>query len=37
MSCVRSGGGVSPCCVVFVEEFRGPGSKENSNLLEWGV
>jgi len=28
---------VSPCFVVFAEEFRGAGPKENSSLLEWGV
>ena len=32
-----SGGRVSPCFVVFSEEFRGPGPKENCSLLEWGV
>jgi len=32
-----SGGRVSSCFVVFVEEFRGAGPKENCSLLEWGV
>jgi len=32
-----SGGRVSPYFVVFLEEFRGSGPKENCSLLEWGV
>jgi len=32
--CVCSGGGVGPCFVVFAEEFRGAGPKQNSSLLE---
>ena len=32
--CECSGGRVSPCFVVFAEEFRGAGPKENCSLLE---
>ena len=28
---------MGPCFVVFAEEFRGAGPKQNSSLLEWGV
>ena len=28
---------MSPCFVVFAEEFRGAGPKENCSLLEWSV
>jgi len=38
--CACSGGTTSrlnPCYVVFAEEFRGAGPKENCSLLEWGV
>jgi len=35
--CACSGGGVCPCFVVFAEELRGAGPKENSCLLKWGV
>ena len=31
------GGRVSPCFVVFAEEFNGAGPKKNISLLEWGV
>ena len=35
--CACSGGRVGPCFVVFAEEFRRAGPKENSSLLEWGA
>jgi len=31
------GGGVGPYFVVFAEECRGTGPKQNNSLLEWGV